>query len=329
MAFHYIRKGSPYYWIKFRKPDGTRSAKSSGIKVEHKGGLRRVKTMVAEMSAEEQMQQDEECSALFDEWVLSWLDYQYTNPNTLTRYKNAWTHISSFLKKRGIQHPNEVSYQMCHEYMRVRSEHCTWNTALTELRVLGAIEQEAVRRGYIPANPCSRLRLGRRNTKEKREITNEEMEYIESQIHLAPEWMQKAWLVGRKQGCRLSEVKVKMSDVHEDQGIILFHVKGGKIHPAPLHNDLLPTVKLCREQGREYLVDLPIYASKLIIQWLRNIGVEDISFHCLRVTVVTQLARAGYSESQVMEYVGHCSEMVHAIYRKLKPADLKHLGDAL
>lgn len=329
MASHYIRKESKYYWIKYRKPNGTRCAMSSGIKIEHKGGLRRVRTLVAEMTANEQVERDEDCGALFDEWVLSWMDYQYTNVNTLTRYKNAWTHLSQFLDERRVHHPNEVTYQMCHEYMRVRTERCTWNTALTELRVLGAVEQEAVRRGYISANPCSRLRLGRRNTKQKREITEEELEFIDSKIHLAPEWLQKAWLVGSKQGCRLSEVKVKMSDIHEDQGVIIFHVKGGKVHPAPLHNDLIPAVLSCREQDREYLVDLPIYASKLIIQWLRSIGIEGVSFHCLRVTVVTRLARAGYSESQVMEYVGHCSEMVHAIYRKLKPADLKHLGDAL
>ena len=157
----------------------------------------------------------------------------------------------------------------------------------------------------------------------------EEQDFIAEEIHSAPEWLQNAWLVGCKQGCRLSEVKVKMSDIDEHKGVILFHVKGGKTHPAPLHRDLLPLVKLCREQDKEYLVDLPIYASKLIIQWLRSKGVNDISFHCLRVTVVTRLARAGYSESQVMEYVGHCSEMVHSIYRKLQPADLKHLGDAL
>ena len=93
--------------------------------------------MVGEITAEEQVERDEGCGALFDEWVLSWLDYQYTNPFTLTRYKNAWTHLSVFLEERGVKHPNEVTYQLCHEYMRVRSQVCTWNTALTELRLHG------------------------------------------------------------------------------------------------------------------------------------------------------------------------------------------------
>ena len=288
-----------------------------------------MRNLVAEITAQEQMERDEDGDALFDEWVLSWFDYKYDNPNTNTRYKNAWYHLSLFLDKYNVHHPNAVTYQLCHKYMEERSQHCSWNTALVELRGLGAVEQEAVRRGYIQANPCTRLKLKRKNTKEKREISQDELEYIDTRIHSCPEWMQDAWLVGLKQGCRLSEVKVRMADVDEKHGVITFHVKGGKTHSAPLHKDLLPLVARRREQGSEYLVDLPMYASKLIIQWLRSIDVQDISFHCLRVTVVTRLARAGYSETQTMEYVGHCSEMVHSIYRKLKPADLKHLGDAL
>lgn len=47
------------------------------------------------------------------------------------------------------------------------------------------------------------------------------------------------------------------------------------------------------------------------------------------VTVVTRLARAGFSEGQCMQYVGHASELVHAIYRKLKARDVAQLGDVL
>lgn len=329
MASHYIRKNSPHYWIKYRAADGTRAAKSSGVKVSDKGGLRRVRNMVANITAQEQCEKDDGEDALFNNWVLSWFDYKYDNVHTNTRYKNAWYHLSAFLDKHNVYHPNAVTYQLCHQYMSERSQHCSWNTALVELRVLGAIEQEAVRRGYILANPCTRLKLKRKNTKQKREITQDEFDYIDTRLQAAPVWLQDAWLVGSKQGCRLSEVKVPMSDVDEQNGVITFHVKGGKTHSAPLHKDLLPLIARRREQEREYLVDLPMYASKLIIQWLRSIDVQDISFHCLRVTVVTRLARAGYSETQTMEYVGHCSEMVHSVYRKLKPADLKHLGDAL
>ena len=339
MASHYVRKGSPFYWVKVRKPDGTWGGKSSGVKISTKGGLRKVRAMVADLSAKEQEEKDDGSGALFREWVDAWIDYQYENEKTAWRYRNAWTHLSEFLKMHNVIHPNEVTYQLCHAYMRWRTEKekaleegrrpCVWNTALTELRVLGAIEQEAVRRGYILANPCARLRLGRRNTKEKREITSDEIDLINKKIKKTHQWMQDTWLVGIKQGCRLSEVQVPMSDINEKGGVITFHVKGGKTHSAPLHADLLPLVRRARRDKRKLLVELPVNASRLLAQWFACHIAEGISFHCTRVTVVTRLARAGYSESQTMEYVGHCSDMVHSIYRKLRPADLKHLGDAL
>jgi integrase len=333
MASHYIRSRSPFYWIRYRKPNGSWACKSSGIRIDHKGGLRRVNTMVAQHTASEQEDRDEGAGALFSEWVLSWIDYQYDNPKTCTRYHNAWTHISFFLDRKGVTHPNEVSYQLCHEYMRWRTTKsdrlCTWNTALTELRVLGAVEQEAVRRGYIPANPCSRLRLGRKNTKQKREITNEEIEEIETLLKKAPEWMQDSWTVGIKQGCRLSECAVPLDQIDLEAGTITFNAKGGKKHTAPLHAKLEPITTKARKRGSMKLVEYPTYPSKCWSQWFEKNGFHGISFHCLRVTVVTRLARAGYSEAQTMEYVGHASDMVHSIYRKLRPADLKHLGDAL
>ena len=297
--------------------------------------------MVSEMTAREQEDKDEGAGALFREWVESWIDYEYDNEKTATRYHNAWAHLSMFLSRKKVIHPHEVTYQLCHEYMRWRIDKekaekegrkaCVWNTALTELRVLGAIEQEAVRRGYIMANPCARLRLGRKNTKEKPEITGEQIIDIEEKLKKAPEWMRDAWLVGIKQGCRVSEVAVPMNDIDVNAKVITFHVKGkgDKTHSAPLHDDLLPLIAKAKKKKRKTLVELPFNPSKCWCQWFDKNGYEEISFHCLRVTVVTRLARAGYSESQTMEYVGHCSEMVHAIYRRLRPNDLHHLGAAL
>lgn len=333
MASYFVKKRSPFYYIRYRKPDGTWTDKSSGIRVAHQGGLRRIRTMVAEYSAREQEQRDEGCGTLFSEWVVSWIDYNYDNPKTATRYHNAWTWIAAFFVIKGIIHPNEVTYQLCHEYMRWRTQKaprtCSWNTALTELRVLGAVEQEAVRRGYILVNPCARLRLGRKNTKQKREITSAEIEQIEELLKDAPQWMQDSWTIGIKQGCRLSECAVPLDQIDLEAGTITFNAKGGKKHTAPLHAKLEPITTKARQRGSVKLVDFPIHPSKCWCQWFKNNGFEGLSFHCLRVTVVTRLARAGYSESQTMEYVGHASEMVHSIYRKLRPADLRHLGDAL
>jgi integrase len=70
------------------------------------------------------------------------------------------------------------------------------------------------------------------------------------------------------------------------------------------------------------LVEMPMEnCSKDWVKFFSGLGLP-YSFHCLRVTVVTRLARAGISESQAMRYVGHSSTLVHALYRKLRPEDL-------
>jgi integrase len=236
-------------------------------------------------------------------------------------------------------HPAEVTYALVHEFMRWRVDAqgaaqdgrkcATWNTALVETRVLGAVMQEAVRRGFILVSPCVRLGLPRRNAKEKREISAEEQEKIEGDLAAAPQWMADCWLVAIKHGCRLSETAVSMSSVDEANGVIVFRVKGSKDHAAPIHSDLLALVARRREMNAARLVDLPEHAASAWHKWFKKNGYEGVSFHCTRVTVVTRLARAGFSEVQTMQYVGHASETVHAVYRKLRPADLKHLGVVL
>ena len=120
---------------------------------------------------------------------------------------------------------------------------------------------------------------------------------------------------------------VERVDLEHDT--IRFLGKGGRMHEAPLHRDVRPIAEKAMREGRSSLVKLPGNASKQWCQFFDDLGMPDLSFHCTRVTVVTRLARAGFSEGQCMQYVGHASELVHAIYRKLKARDVAQLGDVL
>lgn len=277
-------------------------------------------------------------------WVPQWIGHYYKNRLSAARALNAWAHLAEFFKKRGVLHPEEVSYGLCQDYMRWRTdaEACeaegrrlgNWNTALTELRFLGSVMQESLAQGWIIANPCARLRLGRKNVKEKRAIERDEQARIEQELMTegVPQWMQDSWLVGLKHGARLSEVKVPMGMInteHGDRSVIAFKIKGGKVHAAPLHKDLLPMVERRRMEGAAFLVDLPKNASRDWVRWLEARGFEGLSFHCLRVTVITRFALADVTAEKAMQYVGHCTELAHAIYRKLKPKDVKSLGEFL
>lgn len=339
MASYYRKPRSPYYWMRVKRPNGNWTNVSSGIRVDSPGSLRKVQQRVAQESAKENRQADDGSKAFLRNWVPQWIGYHYTNRFSSARAMNAWAHLSAYFKLKGILHPEEVTYGLCHEYMKWRTdaEACAtegrrlgnWNTALTELRVLGTIMQEALAQQWIIANPCARLRLGRKDVKEKSAIERDEQEDIEEKLKTAPQWMQDSWLVGIKQGCRLSEARIPMESVSLEKMVIPFRVKGGKIHPAPLHRDLIPLIRRRREAKEAWLVDIPPNASKLWNQWFTNHGYPHLSYHCLRVTVITRFALANHTAEKAMQYVGHCSEMVHAIYRKLRPKDVAQLGDCL
>lgn len=339
MASFFIRKNSPFYWLSVKLPDGNWKQISSGIRIDTPGSKRKIEQRVAQETAKEERMVDDGGSAMLRNWVPGWIGYHYQNKKSAHRAMNAWAHLSAFFKEKGVLHPEEVTYGLCHEFMKWRTDEelCeeegrrlgNWNTALTELRVLGTIMQEALAQGWIIANPCARLRLGRKNVKEKRVIERSEQEVIEKALQTAEEWLRDSWMVGIKQGCRLSEVQVPVNEISIPNRVIPFRVKGGRIHTAPLHEDLIPLVKRRREQGAQLLVELPKSPSKEWINFFQSLGYHDLSFHCLRVTVITRLAMADVTAEKAMQYVGHCSEMVHSIYRKLRPRDVASLGDVL
>jgi len=146
MASHYTRTDSPFYWLRVQLPDGTWGAKSSGIRIDSPGAIRKAKQKAAEETMREHQSDSAGASNRFDGWVPGYLSGRYLNPKTVTRYLNAWSALATYFTHRGIIAPAEVTYKVCTDYpafrtappkklMRARSA----NTALTELKVLSAI----------------------------------------------------------------------------------------------------------------------------------------------------------------------------------------------
>jgi integrase len=252
------------------------------------------------------------------------------------RYLNAWSALATYLEFCDVISPAQVTYQMCIDYVAFRTgppkkllKARSHNTALTELKVFSSIMQEALRRGFITANPCVRLGLKRKPAKVKSEITAEEQETIEKALETTEPWMRDCWLVAMRQGCRLSETGTPMRNIDLKSGTISFNAKGGRIHSAPIHDDLLPLARKAVREKRERLVELPQYPAKRWHTFFKKLGLPHLSFHSTRVTVVTRLARSGAPIYQTKAYVGHASDTVHAIYQRLAPVDVRHLGAAL
>lgn len=336
MASFYTKKDSKFFYIKYRKSDGSWADKSSCIDRYSPGSLRKIKQHVAEETAKELRQTPGQGRA-WNTWVPQFLDRKYQHsPKTSKRMLNAWSALSTYLQAMNIIGPSEVTYHLCKEYPNWRTNppnHLikarSWNTALYEIKAFGLIMQECVRRGWIGANPCWRLGLKRHNTKVKPEISEEEQIKIETALETEKEWMRDSWLVSMRQGCRISETAVPMQNIDQNRGVMTFYGKGGKIHAAPIHPDLIPLIQKAKKEFRPTLVELPKYAPKLWCKFFKDLGMKHLSFHCTRVTVITRLARGGFNSQQTKAYVGHASETIHAIYQRLTAPDVAHLGAVL
>ncbi len=341
MASYFVRQDSPFFWIRFRRPDGTWGQRSSKVRCTEKGALRKIHHMVADETSSEAMSSDDGSMAMFDRWVPAWINYKYTNPGTRTVRKNTWAHLAMYLKERKVLHPQEVTYMLCHDYARWRTSGdesgangrraACMSTVAQEIKALGAIMQEAVRRGWCIYNPCVRVGIVKNEPKPKRVISKEEEIIILENLRAMPkerQWMADAFLVAMRQGCRLAEVEVPLNQIDTNGMNVTFRVKGGKFHAAPLHKDLLPLVKRAISEKRTKLVEMAPNASGIFRNFFKGLGM-NLCFHCTRVTVVTRLCEAGFSESQTMAYVGHSSTLVHALYRKMRPVAVACLGDVL
>lgn len=343
MASSFIRKDSPFYWVRFRKPDGTWGQRSSGLRVDDPLSSRRLQCLLAEETGKETLERNEGGSALFRRWVPVFMKERYTNLHTKSGFAMMWSAMALFLEERKVTHPAEVSYRLMMDYIRwrvapsaeSRRRPVSRNTAITEVGRMGVLMQEAVRNGWVMANPC--VRMGLRHDpvkKEKRPITKEEERRIFNELKECKHgqwggWMGEMFLVAMRQGCRKSEVEVLLGEIDVKEMKIRFRIKGGRLHMAPLHKDLLPLVKRAVKEKRRVLVSVPPCASSRWRDLFDALGMPDLCFHCTRVTVITRLCEAGFSETQTMAYVGHSSASVHRIYQKIRPGALSQLGDAL
>lgn len=339
MASYYLKKNSNFFYVSYIDDDGKRRAKSSGIRSDAEGAMAKILAYVKELDKIERLASKTSGGmGLFLDWVPGFIE-SYSSEETRKRYCSVWDHLSFFFKLRGVKNPSQVTYEVIMAYLGFRVDGKMAerfgrrvgrrNTALLEIKFLSRIMTEAMRRGFVLSNPCTHLGLKRDTTRGKREITKIEESQIWRALESRPEWMRDCFLVGMKQGCRLSEVQVPLKRIDFDNQTIRFRTKGGKWHDAPLHKDVEKLARKAAREERELLVTLPTNASRIWQFFFDSIGLDDITFHCTRVTVVTRLARAGFSEVQSMQYVGHASDVVHAIYRKLKAHDVAQLGDVL
>jgi integrase len=191
---------------------------------------------------------------------------------------------------------------------------------------------EAVRLGHADANPLVSLKLKRDRAAKKPEMTNKEIKDIREALKTEPEWMQVAFEISLHTGCRLRETRLPLGCLDFVENKITFpSPKGGedRAFSVPMPTALRPLLQRIRKAKREYTVEFPFQPSRRWQQFFIKINKPHLCFHCLRVTFVNRLRRAGVPREAAMRLVNHSSELIHKIYQRERVEDVEKWRDAV
>jgi integrase len=268
------------------------------------------------------------------EWVEGWLRGHCRSPRTLEAYRLHWRHIHHWISVARIAHPSEITYRHGAEYVAFRtgstSGHklCGRNTAILESKLLGQVLHEAARRGDIRENPIRSLGIRREPSTRKREFTDDEIAKCLEALEHEEEWMRLTFTIALHTGCRLRETALRMAGVNFETRSITFDApKGGegKAFTRPMPEALVPVLWPIRRRAVSH--KFPFQPSRCFQNFFGRVGIHGVSIHCLRVSYVTRLHRAGVPLAAAMRLVNHSSTAVHAVYQRLEVEDVRRWAD--
>jgi len=333
-----LYKRGSVWWIKYKDAAGNLRQESTGYRHAVPAQTKKARILQNEKHLLELKREKGSEHGTWSAWVDKFLTDQYEKqPKTLRRYRTCWQYLHAFLQERNIVAPHQLTFDDCTDYMDWRKAgqpqygfyKCGHNTARLDLKILHLICERAIKKGLIAANPCRKLGIKRHKSPEKPELTDEDIALIRQKlIELKmPEWMSASFEIAIHQGVRLSETSFPLSRIDWQNNTIEFHAKRDQQYSASIHPKLLPLLKKWKKEKRIMTCELPKMASKEWWRFFKKIGLHQkgVCFHCTRVTVITRLIRAGFSESAVMNVVHHASTEVNRIYQRLGVQDSRQV----
>ena len=168
-------------------------------------------------------------------------------------------------------------------------------------------------------NPLVSLKLKRDKAAKRPELTDDEIREIREALKEEPEWMQAAFDIALHTGCRLRETRIPLNCVDFKEDKITFQSpKGGedRAFSIPMPSARRPLFERIRKEKQKFTVEFPFQPSRRWQQFFIKIKNTHLYFHCLRVTYVNRLRRAGVPREAAMRLVNHSSDLIHQIYQR-------------
>lgn len=339
MAYLYRKNRSPFWYVVYLDADGKEMHRSTGLRADDPSDTAKAKALRAELEAKEHYRAPVVKSDDWETWVPKYLERHCQTARTLERYLGNWKWLGLWLQTERLYAPRSITYRKALEYLDWRTTFkkktgkvVGRNTAIMELKLLAMVMGEAVRLGYADANPLVSLKLRRQKAAKKPELNDAEIKEIREALKSEPEWMQIAFEISLHTGCRLRETRIPMDCIDFGEDKITFpSPKGGedRAFSIPMPTALRPLLERLHKSGCDFTVEFPFQPSRRWQQFFIKIGKPHLCFHCLRVTYVNRLRRAGVPREAAMRLVNHSSELVHQIYQREKVDDVAQWRDVV
>jgi len=339
MAYLYRRDRSPFWYVVYFDAQQKERHRSTGLRADDPCDTAKARALRAELEAKEHHRAQVVDSEGWETWVPKYLERHCKSPRTLERYLDAWKWLAHWLQHERYHSPKAISYRNALEYIDWRTAHkkksgktVGRNTAIMELKLFAMLMGEAVRLGHADANPLVGLKLRREKAAKKPELTDEEIAQVREALKSEPEWMQAAFEIALHTGCRLRETRLPMNCIDFTESKITFpSPKGGedRAFSIPMPSGLRPIFERLQNARKKFTLEFPFQPSRRWQQFFIKIKKPHICFHCMRVTYVNRLRRAGVPREVAMRLVNHSSELIHQIYQREKVEDLVKWRDAV
>lgn len=339
MAYLYRKARSPFWYVVFFDTDGKERHRSTGFRTDDASETSRAKALRAELEAKEHQRPPSAGGESWDSWVPQFLQRHCNTERTHERYLDAWKWAALWMQRERIHTARHLTYKRGVEYLDWRTTFkkrtgkvVGRNTAIFELKILTLIMGEAVRLGYADANPLVNLKLHRDKPAKKPELADEELVQIQRALKEEPEWMQVSFAIALHTGCRLRETRLPIDCVDFQENKLTFPCpKGGETRAfsIPMPSALKPVLERLKAERRRYTLEFPFQPSRRWQQFFIKLKMPHLCFHCLRVTYVNRLRRAGVPREAAMRLVNHSSELVHQVYQREKVEDVAQWRDVV
>lgn len=334
----YLRKDNAGYFLDY-------SAKEGGRRIRKRVRLGQIPFVQAKKILAEHMQEIvagkflriEQPESTFDEAAESFLAYSQARKKSFRNDKFIIERLKTYFGGRLLK---SLNADIVEGYLnqRAKAGHLKYPgkplsnmTLNSELRILKSILNRAVLNGQLEKNPIQRVR-GFKDVSRDRTLTQEEYEALLSRCSPRLSALVKlAYWTGMRRGeilgLRWDQVDLKNKVVTLEAS----DTKTQEKREVPLTEELVEIIKkIPRTLGVPYVFTHKGQRIKNIKTafWnaVRAAGIKDFRFHDLRHCAVTNLRKAGVSDSVIMSISGH---KTYAMFRRYNRIDREDRLEAL